>query len=197
MSQRHVCRRLVLGFSLLGFLAGAGCASGPSVRTSYDQGVDFTRFRTFGFFQPLGTDRAGYRSLVSQQLMSATQRELQARGLQRADSDPDLLVNFNANLDQRLRITQTPARPIGGFYGHRRGFYSTWPMYQETQIRQYTQGTLVVDVVDAARRQLVWEGVAVRRVTERTEQNLGPVLDQVVAEMFEQFPLRPATSDID
>lgn len=192
MSQRHVCRRLVLGFSLLGFLAVAGCASGPSVRTSYDQGVDFTRFRTFGFFQPLGTDRAGYRSFVSQQLMSATQRELQARGLQRADSDPDLLVNFNANLDQRLRVTWTPASTsIGGFYGHRGRFYSTWPMYQQTQIHQYTQGTLVVDVVDAARRQLVWEGLAVGRVTERTEQNLRPVLDQVVAEMFEQFPLRP------
>jgi len=191
VSQRHVCRRLVLGFSLLGFLAVAGCASGPSVRTSYDQGVDFTRFRTFGFFQPLGTDRAGYRSLVSQQLMSAAQRELQARGLQRADSDPDLLVNFNANLDQRLRVTQTPvSTSIRGFYGHRGRFYSTWPMYQQTQIHQYTQGTLVVDVVDAARRQLVWEGLAVGRVTERTEQNLGPVLDQVVAEIFEQFPLR-------
>ena len=50
-------------------------------------------------------------------------------------------------------------------------------------------GTLVVDVVDAARRQMVWEGLALGRVTQTSAQDLAPVLDRVVAEMFQEFPL--------
>src|SRR5512137_1233440 len=158
VNLRQIHRRLLLACSLLGLLAAAGCASGPTIRSNVDASVDFKSFRTFGFFEPLATDREGYQSLISQQLVASAERELVARGLQRADTNPDLLVNFSANLDQRLRVTQTPAMPSRSFHSHRRGFYSTWPMYQQTEIRQYTKGTLGVDIVDAARRQLVWEG---------------------------------------
>ena len=140
---------------------------------------------------PLATDREGYQSLISQQLVASAERELVARGLQRSDTSPDLLVNFSANLDQRLRVTQTPAVHSRNFHSHRRGFYSTWPMYQQTEVRQYTKGTLGIDIVDAARRQLVWEGFALGRVTQRTTDNLGPVLDAAVVDIFSSFPLQP------
>jgi len=183
----------LLAFSLLGLFLVAGCASGPTIRSNSDDSVDFTKFRTFGFFEPLATDREGYQSLISQQLVTSADRELTARGLQRSDTNPDLLINFSANLDQRLRVTQSPGMPRGSssFHRHRSGFYSTWPTYQQTEIRQYTQGTLGIDVVDAARRQLVWEGFAIGRVTQRTTDNIGPVLDSAVVDIFGNFPLQP------
>jgi len=191
MNQRHAHQRLLLACSLLSLLVVAGCASGPTIRSNVDASVDFTSFRTFGFIEPLATDRAGYQSLVSQQLVASADRELVARGLQRTDTNPDLLVNFSADLDQRLRVTQSPAIHSRNFNSHRRGFYSTWPLYQQTEIRQYTKGTLGIDVVDAARRQLVWEGFALGQVTQRTTDNLGPVLDAAVVDIFGSFPLQP------
>ena len=191
MNQRHAHQRLLLACSLLSMLVVAGCASGPTIRSNVDASVDFTSFRTFGFIEPLATDRAGYQSLVSQQLVASADRELVARGLQRTDTNPDLLVNFSADLDQRLRVTQSPAIHSRNFNSHRRGFYSTWPLYQQTEIRQYTKGTLGIDVVDAARRQLVWEGFALGQVTQRTTDNLGPVLDAAVVDIFGSFPLQP------
>ena len=191
MRLQRACQRLWLACALLSLLVAAGCASGPTLRSTVDASVDFSGFRTFGFMQPLATDRAGYQSLISQQLVISAERELTARGLQRADTNPDLLVNFSADLDQRLRVTQTPAMPSRSFNSHRRGFYSTWPMYQQTEIRQYTKGTLGIDVVDAARRQLVWEGFALGRVTQRTTDNLGPVLDAAVVDIFRNFPRQP------
>ncbi len=191
VNLRHFHQRLLLACSLLGLLALTGCASGPTIRSNVDASVDFKSFRTFGFIEPLATDRAGYQSLVSQQLVASAERELVARGLQRTDTNPDLLVNFSANLDQRLRVTQTPVMNSRSFNSHRRGFYSTWPMYQQTEIRQYTKGTLGIDIVDAARRQLVWEGFALGRVTQRTTDNLGPVLDAAVVDIFRRFPLPP------
>jgi hypothetical protein len=191
MNHRNARQRLLLACSLLSLLVLAGCASGPTIRSNVDASVDFKSFRTFGFIEPLATDRAGYQSLISQQLVASTERELVARGLQRSDTSPDLLVNFSADLDQRLRVTQTPMVHSRSFNSHRRGFYSTWPMYQQTEIRQYTKGTLGIDVVDAARRQLVWEGFALGRVTQRTTDNLGPVLDAAVVDIFGSFPLQP------
>jgi hypothetical protein len=194
VNLRQVYLPLLRAGSLLGLLALTGCASGPTIRSNADASVDFKSFRTFGFIEPLSTDRAGYQSLVSQQLVVSAERELVARGLQRTDTNPDLLVNFSADLDQRLRVTQTPVMSSRGFNSHRRGLYSTWPTYQQTEIRQYTKGTLGIDIVDAARRQLVWEGFALGRVTQRTTDNLGPVLDAAVVDIFGRFPLTPQGS---
>ena len=47
-----------------------------------------------------------------------------------------------------------------------------------------------MDVIDAAKRQLVWEGVAVSRITQSTAENIGPTLDAAVRDIFAQFPAR-------
>ncbi len=184
-------QRLRLAGATLGLIALAGCASGPTIRTNVDPGVDFTRFRTFDFLQPLSTDREGYQSFISRDLMVFAERELTALGFQRTSTNPDLLVNFNANLDQRLRVTQTPSMGGGAGWGsHRRGAsYGVWGGYR-TDVRQDTMGTLGVDVIDASRRQLVWEGVAVSRVTRSTAENIGPALDSAMRDIFAQFPAR-------
>ena len=53
------------------------------------------------------------------------------------------------------------------------------------------EGDLGGETRVAARRQLVWEGFALGRVTQRTTDNLGPVLDAAVVDIFSSFPLQP------
>ena len=177
-------------------LALAGCASAPAVRVEYDKSVDFGQYKTFGFFNPLGTDRSGYETVVSQYLKAAARRELEARGLRFDDEAPQLKLNFNARLSEKLRSTAMPGPTFGmGYYGYRGGFYSAWPMYTyETTTSTYTEGTLNIDVVDAARRQLVWEGVAVGDVNDTSTESIRPKLEQVVAAAFAKFPLAPAAA---
>ena len=167
-----------------------GCASGPTVRSNVDQSADFAQYKTFGFVSPLGTDRAGYRSIVSQHLMDATQRELEARGMRRADSAPQLLVNFNAHLSEKLQVSPSMGPMYGGgYYGYRRGFYGAWPMYETNTVTQYTQGTLNIDIVDAARKQLVWEGVVTDTVTQSDLEQIQPALYAAVAAAFAKYPV--------
>ena len=164
----------------------AGCASGPSIYVNSDPGANFAGYRTYDFETPLGTDRPGYSSVLSQYLRTAASRELEARGYQKSDH-PDLLVNFNVQTKEKISTTTTPSSPSMGYYGYRRGYYDTWGGY-DTQVTQYTEGTLTMDLVDAARKQLVWEGTAIGRVREKDRQNIQPVVDQAVTQMFEKYP---------
>lgn len=172
------------------WLALAGCASAPEVRANFDQSVDFKQYQTFGFVSPLGTDRGGYQSLVSQSLKAATQREMEARGMRLVTSEPQLLINFNGSLTDKLRISTMPAYPMGGYYGYRGGMYSAWPLYiEQTTAYQYKEGTLNVDVIDATRKQLVWEGVVTDSVTQKDLDNVQTAISAAVAAAFAKYPV--------
>ena len=195
--------RLGRGFALalLGAaLVAAGCASGPRVRAERDKTVDFSQYRTFAFADPLGTDREGYQTIVSQYLKAATRRELEARGLRFVEAGPQLFVNFSGKLSEKFRTTTVPSSSItfgyghGGYYGYRTGIYTTWPLYApDTQVTSYTEGTLNIDVIDAAKKQMIWEGVAVGRVTDDTMENLQPKINEAVAAIFVNYPIKSAS----
>ena len=175
---------------LLASLLLGGCATGPEVRADHDRTADFASYRSFGFASPLGTDRVGYQSIVSQHLKAAAQRQLEARGLRLDDAAPQLLVNFGAVLSDKLRVTSFPAVGMGwGYYGYRSGMYAGWPLYEQTMVTPYKEGTLNIDVVDAARRQLIWEAVVTDTVTQKTLDDVPAAVDAAVAAAFAKFPI--------
>jgi hypothetical protein len=186
-------RGFFLALAAAPLLALAACASGPDVRAVSDPTANFSQYQTFGFSDPLGTDRAGYQSIVSQQLKAATRRELEARGMRHDPASPQLLVNFNAKLDEKMRVTTT-SEPMmtSGYYGYRRGFYQPWPMYTErTDVSQYKEGTLTIDLIDAARKQLVWEGTVTKALTSKDSKDVNALLDSTVTAAFAKFPVAP------
>ena len=77
-----------------------------------------------------------------------------------------------------------------GYYGYRGGLYSG----PEVQTVRYKVGTANIDVVDAKRKVVVWEGIAEQELTGEIMQNPQPAIDNVVAKMFTQFPGRAAPS---
>lgn len=166
----------------------AGCSSGPRIITNSDPSVDWTQYRTFGFFQTLGTDRNTVRSIMSTQLMESTKREMEAAGFTFSEANPDLLINLVVTTRETLQT-----RPSSGAsFHHGRGRYGTWSGWSAsmstTEVVQRTEGTLGVDIVDRARNQLVWEGAATKRVSDSTRRNQDQVLDDAIADIFAQFP---------
>ena len=159
---------------LLVFAAGlllTACATDPVIRTDFDRTADFFTYQTFGFAERPGTDTSGYASLLTQRLERAIGRELIARGYEEAKQAPDLLVDFHARAQDKLRVTAVPPllAPYPRDYGgYRRGFYDPWFGYDSfTDVQSYTEGTLSVDLIDRARRRVVWQGVATDRFAAR------------------------------
>jgi hypothetical protein len=173
-------------FAVAALVLGA-CASGPDVRVQYDKAAPFESYRTFAFASPLGTEASGYPA-VSRYLTASTRRELESRGMRYDEQSPDVRVNFNAKLAQKVSGA-SPAPIAGGYYGYRRGSYSAWSGYPWADTAMsYTEGTLNVDVVDTRRKQLVWEGVVMGVVGEAGVTHMQESVDNAVKAAFAQYP---------
>jgi Domain of unknown function (DUF4136) len=164
----------------------AACASGPEIRHDTNPSANFASYKTFGFFSPLATDRAGYETVFTGRLKDATRRAMESKGYVYSEANPDLLLNFFANIEDKQEIRTTPVS-VGGYYGYRSGFYGGYTATQVDTIN-YKAGTLNIDLVDSRQKVLVWQATAEGRVSSEARKNPGPAIDKVVAEMMTPLP---------
>jgi hypothetical protein len=170
-------------------LSLAGCETEPQVRSVSAPGANMSAYRTYSFAAQPGTNRGGNVTPLTTFFETAISREMNARGYQQVESGGDLLVNFNARVTEKTDIQSTPGPAYGyGYYGYRGGMY----MGPEVQTVRYKVGTANIDVVDAKRKVVVWEGVVDRELTDEVMKNPQPAVDGAVAKMFTQFPGRAA-----
>lgn len=189
--MNYLINRLCVACAALFALVLSGCSSVPEVRSDYDREADFGAYRTYNFIDGAGPDGEGYQSLFTKYMLTAISREMESRGYTMSDN-PDLLVNFNAFLQDKTKITTTPST-MGGYYGYRGGYYGPWGGYgygTETHVSQYTEGTFNIDLIDARRKQLVWEAVSVGRITEDKLENLEQSVNEGVPRFFANYPFR-------
>jgi len=190
MRNRTLRKILTIG-SALAIAAGAsGCASDP-IRSDYDPTADFSQYSTYNFFADAGPEQTNYQSFFSQYMVAAITREMEMRGYSKSN-DPDLLVNFNAILQEKTDVRTTPAPSYGGgYYGYRGGFYDPWGGYgygTETHVSQYTEGTFNIDLVDARRKKLVWEAVGTGRISQKMLEELEERVNAGVPKFFAKYP---------
>ena len=176
---------------LLALLLISACATGPRVYTDMDPRADLSRYGSYGFYEPLAMEQSGYTTYLTDQIRTSIRREMDARGYRFDPTNPDLRVNFQGIVRERIDVYTIPRSDFGHFYNYRARSYFGFPMwYDDTQVRQYTEGTLTIDLVDAARNHLVWTGSAIGRVTQRTAQERAAAADGAIASIFARFPYR-------
>jgi hypothetical protein len=188
-----------LGSLLLAALA-TGCASGPDIRSDYDKSVDFGNYKTYGFYTDAGPENTEYQGMFSKYVTAAIKVEMDKRGYVEA-ANPDLLINFNANLQEKTKVTSSPSSSMtmgGGYYGYRGGYYSPWVGYgygTETHVSQYTEGTFNIDLVAAKANKLVWEAVGIGKVTSKKMNALEETVNTAVPNYFAGFPFVAGQSE--
>lgn len=194
--MNSVIRNLMLSIAAL-FLTGLASAAStptpPEVTTRYDQSVDFSAYRTFAFFEPLAVETAGYEPVVAKTMKAAARAEMEKRGYVYAETGADLLINLSAKLAKQLEVkpVESVAPPV--YFTFRQGYYSDWSAESQSEVTEYTEGTINVDLIEAKSKKLVWEGVAVGRATKKTKRNREAVLTDAVAEIFSKYWYRPGS----
>ncbi|VUD59917.1 hypothetical protein TDB9533_02800 [Thalassocella blandensis] len=170
----------------------ASCATGPKVDALYDPGANFAQYKTYNFAPHSVKDKQEYTSILSKYLKQTIAEQMESRGYVRSEK-PDLLVNYHVSSKEKIDVDELPA--VGApYYSYRYG-YGAWPAYSyETRVKQYQEGTLNIDLIDAQTKQLVWEGVAVGRVKKSAQENLETTINKVVPAVFDKFNYRAGSN---
>lgn len=171
----------------------SACASQPRISSQSRAGVDFTAYKTYGWVDPLATDRAGYSTIITSHFKAAVSKEMDARGYVYSATNPDLLVNFFSNVEVRTETRSTPTMSMG-YFGYRGGFgYGMGiPVYgNNVETRNFKVGTVSIDIVDARRRELIWEGVLEGTLTNRAMRDPETAIHEATRQIFQHYPVQP------
>lgn len=191
MTPVRTLRNLLLAGTAALTLAACATTSGPTVRVDADPSANMAAYGSYSSFEPFGTDRSDYSTPLGNAVKQAVRREMVARGLRYIGSGGDLLVNAGVKPSEKTDVSTTPA--MDPYFGYRGGRHNPWVGYsQETIVRQYTEGTLTLDLVDRARKQLVWSGAAFGRVTDKVRNDPQAAVDTAVREIMARYPKAPA-----
>jgi len=182
--------RFLIAWLALGLLAAGGCA-GPKVLTDFDPSAEFSAFRTFAFSGLTDKDQGGVmdNSLLRKRIEEMVGQQLSAKGIRQVglEDRPDLLVHFWVGVKNKKQVVSTsaPGGGYGGMYGWRTG-YSGYNVDAVTTY-EYQEGTLIVDLAESSKKELVWRGTIVGTLGNSPEKNLD-MANAGVAKAFEDYP---------
>ncbi len=181
----------VLGLAAA-LIAGCNSGDGPSVKTDYDKNVNFAQYHTFAvepgrLVSRLGTPDTN-NTLVAGRIQNAVINQLTAKGLQPVTQNPDLVATYIAGAKTRQDIESMGPDPynspyFGGRFGFDRGAYFG-AGYNEFYTNTYTQGTLILDLIDPRTKKLVWRAY----VSGPVDQPDQKTVSSAVSAALKNFP---------
>ncbi|MET1255989.1 DUF4136 domain-containing protein [Aliikangiella maris] len=192
----------VLIISLLMFTAG--CAIKPRVTTDYDTAYDFTSLKSYAWIVAQNDNQPESEAMKSEPVMTlqskrqanAIETILNRRGFQKAESveSADFLLKTHMVTDKKVDVDR--------FYhtwGYRPFFYTDdfhpyfygLPHSSTTVVTERQIGTLVLDIVDPEKKQVIWRGTVASPVeiykNYTPEERMTFALNQAQA-LLEKFP---------
>lgn len=166
-------------------LAIATSCSSVRVSSDFDKTAGFASYKTYAFTpealsMPLD-------DINRNRLLTAVETELAAKGFTKTESNPDVLIDVTIKGEQKQTATATNTGGYGygyGRYGYGGGFSTTTINYDT-----YVDGTLFIEMIDASKKQLVWQGRGTKTIEpdasqKRREENINYAVKQI----FMQYP---------
>jgi hypothetical protein len=145
-----------------------GCAS-FDVNYDYDQTVDFASIKKYDWM-PVSMKSWG-NELTVKHIKLAANKQLQAKGLSISSANPDILIALHGGKEKKVGVQEWGYAYRDNDVYHS-GLYSPRPLYREplgrdsveyrkgTETYEYEVGTIILDFVDAHKKELVWRGIA-------------------------------------
>jgi len=163
------------------------------VKVGFDKSANFEQFKTYAW---MPRDTPG-NPLLATKIQLEVDYALQQKGLQKTDSNPDLLVAYQGGVDAQ-----------GATGAHDPGFASTGgiPPPNATMwggslsagaVQQVVKGSLAVNLVDAKRKQTVWSGTAKAKLDYAHQSKMYDQVGKAITEMFKQYPPAAGKSSSD
>jgi Domain of unknown function (DUF4136) len=165
----------ILSLALGTAIAFASCNSSSHIEVA--PGVNFNSYKTFGWANDNGVKKSGRadNDIVDYNIKNSIGDELEKRGWQETDQQPDVLLDYNVIVEKSVKQETEPAYsyPYSGYYYSpwrgRMGYYFNpgfFGAYHNYNV-PIKVGTLTVNMLDAKTNKLIWQGWSKGDVTSR------------------------------
>ena len=152
----------------------------------YDKSASFAGYKTYA--QKEGT-KVG-QQLIDDRIVAAIDKELAAKGLTKSEANPDLVVVYHVAFDKEKDISTYSSGYGGGYGPYGYGWGGGWGgSTTNTTVRDILVGTMVIDMADANKKQVVWRGMGVKEVnTTANPEKRDKSINEAVKKILKNFP---------
>lgn len=178
---------IILALMIIGL---SGCAV-----TDFDRSADFTAYKTYKWGKPqIEVSNPLYDSdLIRDRISAAVEEEFAKRGIRRSERDADFIVEFRTFTEEKKQASSVYPYSYR-FYPY--GFYPFafgwgYPYFWNTpqQVTEFTQGTLVLDIIDRGTGELIWRGSVSGNVEDAS--NLKKQIEKGIRAIMKKYPVTP------
>ncbi len=184
---------------LLGAVLLLASCSTVRVASDYDKDTNFNDYKTFAFYKP-GIDKAEISDLDKRRVLRAIEAEMMAKGFTKSE-DPAVLVSIFTKAKERVDVYQNNFGFVGG-WGWGGGFWGGpwggwggpwgWGGFNNNTVARSTQGTLYIDLIDANKKQLIWQGQGTAPLVSGDVDKREERINLIVQEIMEVYPPKVA-----
>lgn len=183
---------------LLGAILLLASCSTVRVSSDYDQKVNFNEYQTYAFYKP-GIDEAEISDLDKKRILRAIDAEMSAKGFTKSEN-PAVLVSIFAKAQERVDVYQNNWGwgGFGGFGGFGWGGFGWggfgwggpwgWGGGLGNTVSTRTDGTLYIDIIDRANKQLIWQGQGTAPLRTGDVEKREARIQEIVSEILNIYP---------
>ncbi len=166
----------------LGILFVLCSCSSVKVVSDFENGTDFSSFSSFSIVE-VDKGQTGVSDINLRRIMNAVNSELAAKGLKQM-SGGDLEVHLHGLVKDKTSTDVSTDYYGYGYY--RRGFgYGT--MVTRVDTYEYQEGSLIIDLVDSKKKELVWQGIGTARLNDKPKGREERI-QNAVKEILKAYP---------
>jgi len=174
--------------------------SSIKITTDMDKTEDFSVHKTYEYYGWADNSGDMLNQLDKERIEKAFGVEFSNRGMTYVESGGDLIVTLYIVTQQKQQTTATTtgmggAYGYGGYYGYGPGYGWGGGMSTTTyNTYDYTVGTLVIDIYDAAEKKLIFESSASGEINEKTKGREERVA-KTASKMMYEYPVKKIQED--
>lgn len=177
---------------VLTLLVIAGCASTQNARVDFDRNSEISTadYKTFAWLSKskVLAESIDANPVMKVRIDNAIEQAFIAKGytLVSDAESADFTISYTMGSRDKVKVDALPMMYRTSFlWGHR--YYGGVGIGADTQVRNYTEGKLAIDVYDVKSHQPVWHGWAIKRIKTSEQDNPTKAIKMVVEQVVAQF----------
>ena len=179
-------KKIIKILPFLALLIIISSCSSVRVAADYDKEAKFGDYKTFAFFKT-GIDKAEISDLDKRRILRAIEVELLAKGFTKSEK-PDLLVSLFTKSQQRVDVYNNSWGMGGWGWGGYGGFGPGWGWgWNQPNVSTSIQGHLYIDLIDANKKELVWQGMGTGYLSRDMEKKEARI-NEFVTKIMKKYP---------